>query len=303
MKHKIIKITDKNYPVLLKQIKNYPEKLYAIGNIDLLNSNCIAIVGSRNCTTYGEKVTKQFVTNLSKQGITIVSGMALGIDTIVHKETIKSEGKTIAVLGSGFDYIYPEENSNLFKEIINSEGLVITEYCPKTEVNMKNYPVRNRIISGISLGVLVTEAKHRSGASLTANIAKEQNRKVFCVPSNLDNKYIRTNELIQQGAKLVIDEKDILSEFTELKQDIKIKSVGAVFVRNTCELDSPCPQPIDILPEYMPVYKLLIKQPMHINQICKALNQGVSEIGSILTMLELEDKIEQLPGKIFKIKG
>ena len=179
---KCIFFDDDNYPESLKEIKNPPKKLYYEGNISLLNSLCFSIVGSRDLTSYGKRIEKEFVKDLALRGITIVSGMAIGADSIAHKETINVGGKTIAVLGGGFNHIFPEGNEELFRKIIDSNGLVITEYEPEREAYSINFPKRNRIVSGLSKGVLIVEAKYRSGTSITANLAKEQGKKVFALP-------------------------------------------------------------------------------------------------------------------------
>jgi DNA processing protein len=181
-----IDINSKYYPELLKQISKVPKKLYALGNVELLNKPGIAIVGSRNASNYGMRVCKYFASGLAKKNIPIISGMAIGIDSIAHKEAIKFNSPTIAVLGTGFNNIFPKENEKLMQEILNTNGLVITEYSPETEYKSSNFPKRNRIISGLSLGVLVIEAAYRSGTSITANYAIEQGKKLFAVPGRLD---------------------------------------------------------------------------------------------------------------------
>lgn len=171
-----------DYPKMLKEISNPPEKLYVEGNLKNLNSPCLAVVGSRNCTEYGEKWCKYFVRELVKYGITIVSGMALGIDSIAHKTALKYGGKTIAVLPCGFNNIFPEENINLYKKIIENDGTVVTEYDLNAKAGYQKFLQRNRIVSGLSMGVLVVEAAYRSGTTVTARHALIQKRDVFCIP-------------------------------------------------------------------------------------------------------------------------
>lgn len=166
----IIKITDSKYPKRLLDIKNPPKQLYVKGNDELLNNASIAIVGSRKCTSYGIKYAKEFASEISNNNITIISGLALGIDAVAHEFSKDSKGKTIAVVGCGLDKIYPEENKELFKQILENNGCIISEYPPGTEVNTKNFPRRNRIISGISMGVLVIEATCKSGSTITARL-------------------------------------------------------------------------------------------------------------------------------------
>ena len=201
---KIIEINDKEYPTRLKEIDNYPKRLYIEGNYELLNKPSIAIVGARNCDSYGISQTKRFSGFLSQKGICIVSGLAKGIDTVAHQYSKEKMGKTIAVIASGFNNIYPEENKKLYEEIIEDGGCVVTEWEPDTRVEMYRFPKRNRIISGLSLGTLVIEARYRSGSEITAHYAMKQNREVFAIPGNIDSLLSKgTNNLINQGANLV----------------------------------------------------------------------------------------------------
>lgn len=163
-----IKITDNRYPKRLLDIKNPPEQLYVEGNTELLNNNSLAIVGSRKCTSYGIKYAKKFASEISKNNITVVSGLAMGIDTIAHEFSKNYIGRTIAVVGCGLDHIYPKENEELFKQILEDGGCIISEHPNGTKVDTKNFPKRNRIISGLSMGVLVIEAAYKSGSMITA---------------------------------------------------------------------------------------------------------------------------------------
>ncbi len=164
----IIKISDNRYPERLLDIKNPPKQLYVEGNIELLNNKSLAIVGSRKCTSYGIKYAKEFASKISKNNITIVSGLAIGIDTVAHEFSKNCKGKTIAVMGCGLDQIYPKENGELYKQILEDGGCIISEYANGTKADTKKFPKRNRIISGISMGVLVIEATYRSGSTITA---------------------------------------------------------------------------------------------------------------------------------------
>lgn len=215
-KHNIelINIMDKQYPAALKRIYDAPSIIYVKGNKEILNSFCIAIVGSRLCSKYGEKVVKNISSELAKYGIVIVSGLAKGIDSSSHIGCIQSHGKTIAVLGNSLDIIYPPENKYLADKILTTGGAIISEYVIGSKINKMNFPARNRIISGISKGVVVAEARQRSGALITVDFALEQGREVFAIPGNIDNYNSKgTNKLIQDGAKLVTSAKDILEEF------------------------------------------------------------------------------------------
>ncbi len=211
---KVIEIGNKNYPQKLLNIYNPPKKIYLIGNERILNDFSIAIVGTRNCSKYGEKIAKSMAYNLSKHSVNVVSGLAKGIDSFAHLGTIIGRGKTIAVLGGGFNYIYPRENTSLFKSIIETGGAVISEYDENVKPVPENFPKRNRIISGISNGVVVVEAGQKSGSLITADFAVDEGKDVFAVPGSIYSNTSRgTNELIKEGAKLVENVFDILEEY------------------------------------------------------------------------------------------
>ena len=179
---KIITLKDKEYPKKLLNIYDPPTMLYVKGNINILNEKSIGIVGSRNCSEYGIKTTKQLAYNISKNNINIISGLAQGIDTYAHIATIAANKKTIAVVGTGLDTVYPKENKNICNEIIEKGGAIITEYSLGTKPEKLNFPARNRIISGLSDGILVVEASKKSGALITVDFALEQGKNIYCVP-------------------------------------------------------------------------------------------------------------------------
>ena len=209
----VIKLTqdDKYYPDKLKQIYDPPKELYCFGDIRLLSEPSIAIVGTRYASSYGRRSAHELSHELSTRGITIISGLAHGVDTFAHEAAYKNVGKTIAVLGSGLDVIYPKESEELYKSIIKSGGLVVSEFPLGTKPEKDNFPRRNRIISGLSDGVVVVEAKKRSGALITADFALEQGKTVFAVPGNIDSPYSEgTNHLIKEGAVPVTSYLDIL---------------------------------------------------------------------------------------------
>ena len=210
---KIINKDDKEYPEQLRAIKNAPNTLYTLGDINNFKENCIAVVGSRSMTEYGKNVTKEIVKDLTRAGVCIVSGMATGIDTVAHTTCLDNGGKTIAVLGSGLNRIFPPENTNLFNRIVNNNGLVITEY-PENQIAQKQFfAIRNRIISGLSLATLVIEATYRSGTSITAQFALKQNRKLLCIPNSIGNKNSAgILNWLKKGAKLVTNADEILQE-------------------------------------------------------------------------------------------
>lgn len=219
----IIEYCDKLYPEQLKEIENPPSRLYALGNIKILENFGISVIGSRVYSQYGEKMCKIFTKNLVEHNINIISGLAIGIDSIAHKTCLEYLGKTIAVLPAGLDNIYPKENIKLARKILDKGGLLISEYEPNVIANSKKFLERNRIVAGLGKGTLVIEAGYRSGTRVTAKLTKQQNKPVFCIPSSLDNrKGISANELIQKGAKLVIKIDDILNYYTDIKFNKKI---------------------------------------------------------------------------------
>lgn len=284
----VIELENKLYPKILKNIKKVPKKLYINGNLEILNSNCIAIVGSRKNTKYGEKWCKKFAQEFIKYNLTIVSGMALGIDKIAHKTAIRNGGKTIAVLPSGLENIYPEENLELYNEIILNGGCVISEYEPKINASSKNFLERNRIVSGLSLGTVVIEAAYRSGTSVTAKIAKEQGRDVFCIPGSLDNpKSIGTNNLIKEFAKIVTSPKDVINNYNFLHK---------IEVNSNTLVEEQIPE------EYKKIYSLITDIPININDIAKKSLLELREVSSKLTMLELDGKVVKLSGNMY-IRG
>lgn len=211
-KIKTITIKDKNYPEKLKHIYNPPKILYVLGNENILNRTSIAVIGCRACSDYGKRASYEFAQKLSQKGVVVVSGLAKGIDTYAHKGAISSLknlqekfltnlGNTIAVLGCGLDIIYPAENKELYKQILQNGGAIITEYPLGTKPLKQHFPARNRIISGLSDGVLVIEAKQRSGTLITVEHALDQGKDVYAVPGNIfSNCSEGTNELIKQGA-------------------------------------------------------------------------------------------------------
>ena len=220
----LVSLWDEEYPEALRTIGDPPVVLYVLGKLPQ-EKYCCAIVGSRNCTGYGERAAEYFATSLARQGIPIISGGAKGIDAAAHRATLLAGGVTVAVVGCGLDIDYPESNAGLFRKIVEQGGAVISEYPPGTKPLSKNFPARNRIIVGLSQGVLVAEAAERSGATITANIAADEGREVYCVPGNIfDGTSIGCHELIRTGAKLVDTPQHILEDKVQWELGMSLKA-------------------------------------------------------------------------------
>lgn len=212
MEVKIIRRGDEAYSKALDLISTAPKELYCIGDVQLLNTVCVAVVGSRKCTGYGKLVAKEIGKRLSENGITVVSGMARGIDTCAHEGTLEAGGKTIAVLGCGVDLCYPSSNENLKKQI-EKNGLIISEYPLGCKVRTFHFPQRNRIISGLAVSTIIVEASNKSGSLITAELAMEQGRNVYAVPGNINSHYsFGSNKLIQDGARPLVVIDDIITD-------------------------------------------------------------------------------------------
>jgi DNA processing protein len=281
-KYKIKAITCDSpaYPQRLKEIYDYPPVLYIRGNLLSEDESCLAVVGTRRATVYGRQVTEEIVTDLARNGITIVSGLARGIDSIAHRAALEVGARTIAVFACGLDIVYPAENAKLAREILE-RGTLISEYPLGTKPKADNFPRRNRIMSGLSLGVLVIEAGESSGALITANQALEQNREVFAVPGSILSPASRgTNHLIQEGAKLVRNYIDILEELnlTIMAQQLEMKEL----------------LPVDETESLL--LKQLSREPTHIDDICRHSGLTAASVSSMLTMMELKGMVKQVGG-------
>ncbi|MCX7876868.1 MAG: DNA-processing protein DprA [Melioribacteraceae bacterium] len=283
---RIITYFDDEYPELLKNIYFPPIILYTVGNLELLKSNSISIVGTRVPSNYGKTIAEKFSIEISNKNIAIISGLARGIDSIVHNSVLNNNGKTIAVIGTGIDVIYPPENKLLFERIRN-EGLIISEYELGTKPDAQNFPRRNRIISGLSSGTLVIETKITGGALITAAYALEQGREVFAIPGQINSKQSEgTNSLIQKGeAKLVTCVEDILSELKFYSDDFSNKKI---------KFDNP---ELTLFEEK--IYNVLDSTPKHIDEISINVNMPTSECLVHLLTLEFKGLVKQLPGKTF----
>lgn len=280
---------DAIFPESLKKIKGCPKKILALGNLNLFNENSISIIGSRNSTEYGEKMTKLITEDLVKNDIVIVSGLAKGIDSVAHKTCINSGGKTIAVLGSGFKNIFPKENEKLFYQIIDQGGLLLSEFPIDYPVQAKNFPKRNRIISGLSLGTVVVEATYRSGTSITARFARCQGKKVFCIPNSVGNKNsCGTINLLKDGAKLVTSGKDILENLNlKIKAEVSKKQNKQIRI-----LDKTSKIILDCINSY----NIIDAEGIAINS-----NLEISEVNQLLTMMEIDGIIESVNGNKYKV--
>jgi len=280
---------DPKYPDQLVQIYNPPPYLYMKGDLLPRDRVSVAIVGSRVPDRYGRVVTETLSGELASLGVTIVSGMARGIDSIAQEEALKRGGRTVAVLGSGVDVVYPPENVKLYKDIAGS-GAVLSEFLLGTPPLAQNFPRRNRIISGISLGVVVVQASDKSGSLISASFALDQNKEVFAVPGNVDRKLSRgTNWLIKKGARLVETVDDILSEI-EVLRSLKGASSPDLFENILSSLSD----------KEKAVYSVLGGEPLHVDEIIKLTGLETSNVLSLLLSLELNGYVAQQPGKLFR---
>ncbi len=276
---------DRNYPENLKNIFDFPPFLFVRGEITNKDKKAIAIVGTRIASHYGKSIAKDIAKELSQMEITIVSGMARGIDSVGHKTALEVGGRTIAVFGSGLDLVYPKEHEKL-AEKISANGALISEFLLRTKPLAENFPKRNRLISGLCVGVVVVEAPKKSGALLTARYALDQGREVFAIPGNIGSKRSEgTNWLIKQGASLVSSVEDILSEL----EDILMITRGKIEEEKFLNLSS----------EEQKIFKLLSLEPSHIDNIAKNGEVSTAQALSVLLSLELKGLVKQLSGKMF----
>lgn len=239
----LVTLYDARYPAALKEISDPPLVLYVKGELPT-EPYAVAVVGSRECTSYGERAAQQFARVLTQKGLPIISGGARGIDAAAHKACLEAGGRTVAVLGCGIDIAYPAQNRSLFAKIVQSGGAVITEYAPGMQPIAANFPARNRIIVGLSRAVLVAEAKARSGAVITANIAADENREVYCVPGNIfDGTSAGCHELIRTGAKLVDSPQNILEDRESWQQAMSLK-ITQPSIFDCPQAEPPKPEPV-----------------------------------------------------------
>lgn len=286
-----IHFQDNRYPEKLRKIKNPPQKLYAIGNLELFKKPSLAIVGTRHITEYGRKNCKYFAQETVKKAIPIVSGMAMGTDAVAHWTALEFGGETIAVLGSGFRHIFPKENIGLFEKIIDHKGLIITEYPPETTPKSEQFLERNRIVSGLSEGVLIIEAAYRSGTSVTAKLAYSQGKVVMALPGRLDNSYgVGVNKLIQEGAKLVTNIEDIMFYFPQF-----MAQLGKTKVQKQLSF-------WEVKEEYQEIVEILQNRILSIEEIVqKTKTQNLRETLNLLINMELDGILVQEIGVGYKL--
>ncbi|MFP3866576.1 MAG: DNA-processing protein DprA [Desulfobacteraceae bacterium] len=286
----VVTQTDDTFPPALRHIPYPPPFLYVKGTLGPQDQLAVAVVGTRKITYYGKKVSYRLGRELSLKGVTVVSGLARGIDSAAHLGTLENGGRTLAVLGCGLDKVYPPENKELYRRI-PAQGALISEFPLGTPPEAKNFPIRNRLISGLALGVVVVEAGIPSGALITANFALEQGREVFAVPGPIDAPgSLGPNRLIQEGAKLVQNVDDILSEITGMLARPETAGSPAV-------MHPALPQVED------PLVALLSSEPQQIEELIMASGLPASEVMTRLTMLELQGLAQELPGKCYVLAG
>lgn len=268
--------SNKQYPALLKEIANPPKQLYMLGLLPR-SAPCIAIVGSRKFTAYGKEVTARLAYDLASIGITVVSGLALGVDTIAHKAALEANGKTVAVLGCGLDQIYPLSNRDLAKRILAGGGALLSEYEAGTPPYKSNFPARNRIITGISLGVVITEAAAHSGALITANFALEQDRLVFAVPGAITSKSSEgANNLLKSGAIPVTEARDVLTALDMEVPELKAKIAKPASKEEAVVLD------------------LLAKEITDAEELIAKSGWETAKFNQVITLMEISGKVRNL---------
>lgn len=297
----VLLLDDGVYPALLREIYDPPITLYVKGAwSECLEQPSVAIVGSRRCSTYGQNAATMLARDLAQRGITIVSGLARGIDAAAHRGALEARGRTLAVMGTGLDQIYPRDHKKLADEILKSGGALFSEFPLETPPAPQNFPYRNRVISGLSLGVLIVEAAENSGSLITARLAMEQNREVFSVPGNITSRNsFGTNYLIKgASAKLVQQWQDVVAELPAdvaarlLPPEPKKREKGVVEQLSLV--------PGDLSATEHAIWKLLsTDEPLQIDALAEASKLSISELTSTLLGLEMRELIRQLPGKCF----
>lgn len=293
---KVLTMADPDYPALLRETYDPPIVLYCLGDLRrALGQPAIAMVGSRRCSTYGKNAAEMLARELASRGVTIVSGLARGIDAAAHRGALEGRGLTVAVMGTGLDDIYPREHRKLAERIVES-GALVTEFPLGTPPLSQNFPFRNRLISGIALGVMVVEAAERSGSLITARMAYEQGREVFAVPGNITSaKSFGPNYLIKDGAKLVQTWRDVVEEFP-----LEIKSKILASERDQTAPEQLTFDEVELSPAERRVLQMLsLDEPTHIDKLLLSSGLNPPELNAALLKLEMLGRITQLPGKNF----
>ena len=324
----IVTLYDGAYPPHLKEIDTPPFVLYVKGKLTPEDALSISLVGSRNAKDYGRKVSYRLSYQLAQRGVTVISGLAKGIDTLAHRGALEAGGRTIAVMGNGLSIVYPATNSNL-AEKIEASGALVSEFPMAARPKSRNFPRRNRIISGLTLGTVVVEASNRSGALITARLAAEQNREVFAVPGEIFSELSAgTHKLINDGAKLINTVDDLLNELPPyvlnqiqsqaspvLAPDMEAEPPQAspvekgdtklVSTQASSEARQPVstPPPPDLTPDEKTIFDAIEVPSSHIDTIVRATQLPIGQVSSVLLMLELKGVVQQLPGKQFTKNG
>jgi DNA processing protein len=284
----LVRYNQDTYPELLRQINGFPTLLYASGNLQLLQEPQVAIVGSRNCTPGGAQTAFDFASQLATSGLTITSGMALGIDAAAHRGALQVTGKTIAVTGTGMDLIYPGRHRELAREIV-TQGLIVSEFPLGTRPRAENFPQRNRIISGLSVATLVVEAASRSGSLITARLAAEQGREVYAVPGSIHNPQTRgCHQLIRDGAMLVEAPKDVVAELSGLVSFV---------LEHQCQAAPKPAEPLDR--EHQQLLESIGYDPVNCDILVQRSGLTIDQLSSMLLVLEISDLIQSAPGGCF----
>ena len=297
----IINLEDERYPPSLKQIYDPPPVLYCKGTLEKSDSLAVAIVGCRRCTLYGSEQASRLAYMLASSGFTVVSGMARGIDTAAHRGALSAQGRTIAVQGCGLANIFPPENKQLFSQITDS-GACVSELPLTYEPLAENFPARNRIIAGLTMGTIVVEASSRSGALLTADAALTNNREVMAIPGRIDSPAsIGTNRLIKQGAKLIDSVEDIMEALGYIGQGLK-DHANTASAKSEKHVETPLfdSAQLDLTADEQKIYNTLDSQPQHIEQIITAAGLSPGKTNASLISLRLKGLIKQLPANTFK---
>ena len=295
-KDQVLLFTDPDYPDRLRQIPDPPLYLYLAGTRELLHAPAVAMVGSRMCTTYGQGMAYKIASGLSQAGISVISGLAQGIDRQAHLGGLQSGGRSMAVLGTGLDLIYPARNRDLWEQMAH-KGLILTEFPPGTEPDAHNFPRRNRIISGLSLGVVVVEAAKRSGSLITARLALEYDREVFALPGQVTTPtFAGCLELIREGAVLTRCAQDVLDELPPLP------GVRSQPSQSASSAPDPLPAIEALAPEEQDLARLLLRETsMHIDSMTQHLGWESQRVSQVLLMLELKGVVKKQSGMVYAL--